>query len=139
MPRRNAVTNRVRSAGDKPLRNPITGIADCCACAASGHAVAAPPSAASNSRRPMVTVIRPSRVRCVKGRIPRHERGVFFTQEQPVRLLHATRVDQPYSGLMLAPRITCPLCRVVRDELLEVGGRAAKHRASLLDKPGLDN
>src|SRR5437870_201679 len=30
---------------------------------ASGHAAAAPPSAASNSRRPMVTVMRPSRAR----------------------------------------------------------------------------
>src|SRR5215831_275447 len=37
-----------------------------CAPAASGHAAAAPPSAASNSRRPMVTVIRPSRARCVR-------------------------------------------------------------------------
>src|SRR5215813_12088399 len=37
------------------------------------------------------------------------------------------------------PDHLCPLCRVVRDELLEVGGRAAKRRASLLDKPGLDN
>ena len=36
------------------LRNPITGIAVCCARAASGHA-AAPPSAAINSRRPMMT------------------------------------------------------------------------------------
>ena len=51
---------------DAKLRNPITGIAGCCARAASGHA-AAPPSAVSNSRRPMVTVIRPSRARCVKG------------------------------------------------------------------------
>ena len=34
--------------------------------AASGHA-AALPSAASNSRRPMVTVIRPSRARCVNN------------------------------------------------------------------------
>jgi len=42
----------------------------CCARAASGHATAAPPSAASNPRRPMVTVIRPSRARCVKGTIP---------------------------------------------------------------------
>jgi hypothetical protein len=31
---------------------PITGIA-CCARAASGHAAAAPPSAAKNFRRPM--------------------------------------------------------------------------------------
>ena len=43
----------------------------------SGHAAAAPPGAASNSRRPMVTVIRPSRARCVKERIPRHERAVL--------------------------------------------------------------
>jgi len=34
------------------------------------------PSAASNSRRPMVTVIRSSRARCVKGRIPRDKRAV---------------------------------------------------------------
>ena len=39
-------------------------------------AAAAPPSAASNPRRPMVTVIRPSRARRVDGRIPRHERAV---------------------------------------------------------------
>jgi hypothetical protein len=84
---------------------PTTGMAGCCARAASGHA-AAPPSATSNSRRPMVTVIRPSRVRCVNGTIPRHERGVFFTQEQPLRLLHATH--QPYSGLMLDARMTLP-------------------------------
>src|SRR5262249_29838619 len=35
---------------------------------------------ASNSRRPMVTVIRPSRARCVKGTIPRHERAVLTTR-----------------------------------------------------------
>jgi hypothetical protein len=51
-----------------------------CARVASGHAAAAPPSAASNSRRPMVTVIRPSRVRCVKATISRHERAVFFKE-----------------------------------------------------------
>jgi hypothetical protein len=42
-------------------RNPITGIASCCPRAAS-HA-AAPPRAASNSRPPIVTVMRPSRAR----------------------------------------------------------------------------
>ena len=47
---------------------PITGIADCCARTATGHAAAVPPSAARNSRRPMVTVIRPSRARCVWAR-----------------------------------------------------------------------
>ena len=33
------------------MRNPITGIAGCCARAASGHAAAAPPSSVMNSRR----------------------------------------------------------------------------------------
>src|SRR5262249_23939009 len=31
--------------------NPTTGIADCCACAASGHVAAAPPSSVMHSRR----------------------------------------------------------------------------------------
>jgi len=52
--------------------------------AANGHATAAPPSAASNSLRPMVTVIRPSRARCVKTTIPRHELAVL-TARRPVR------------------------------------------------------
>src|SRR5262249_17470422 len=47
----------------------LPGIAGgCFARAARGPAAAPPPSATSNSRRPMVTVIRPSRARCVKGR-----------------------------------------------------------------------
>src|SRR5262249_34069797 len=52
-----------------------------CARAASGHAAAAPPSAASNSRRPMVTVMRPSRARCVDGTIARRERAVCTFKE----------------------------------------------------------
>src|SRR6516162_3389169 len=65
---------------------PMRGIfdADCCACTASGQVAAAPPSAASNSRRPMVTVIRPPRARCVKATIPRHERAVL-TARHPAR------------------------------------------------------
>jgi hypothetical protein len=35
------------------LTKPTTGIADCCARAASGHAAAAPPSVVKNFRRPM--------------------------------------------------------------------------------------
>jgi hypothetical protein len=35
------------------LTNPTTGIAACCARAASGHAAAAPPSVVKNFRRPM--------------------------------------------------------------------------------------
>src|SRR5262249_15445766 len=70
------------NASDEPeWRNPITGIAACCARAASGHAAATPPSAASNSRCPMVTVIRPSRARCVNEGY-RHERAVL-TERHP--------------------------------------------------------
>src|SRR5262249_1448372 len=50
-PRRNAATRCVVSSGDRALRYPITGIAGCCARAASGHAAAAPPRAKINARR----------------------------------------------------------------------------------------
>src|SRR6516225_966555 len=40
--------------------NPITGIAGCCARAASGHAAAAPPSSVMNSRRLMPSMALPS-------------------------------------------------------------------------------
>src|SRR5262249_28091292 len=56
-----------------------------------GHAATAPPNAASNSRRPMVTVIRPSRARCVKGTIPRHER-VVLTFKEGTMLVASTSV-----------------------------------------------
>ena len=46
------VGSLVAVADDPPLRNPIIGIACCCARAASGHA-AAPPSVAKNLRRAM--------------------------------------------------------------------------------------
>ena len=59
----------------------MVGFPGCCGRAASGHAAAAPLSATSNSRRLMVTVIRPSRARCVKGIIPRHERAVLPFKE----------------------------------------------------------
>ena len=38
-------------AADAPLRNPITGIAGCCARAARGHAAAAPPRSVTKRRR----------------------------------------------------------------------------------------
>jgi hypothetical protein len=40
-------------SADLVLKYPIAGIAGCCARAPSGHAAAAPPSVAKNSRRPM--------------------------------------------------------------------------------------
>src|SRR5262249_30680618 len=86
------------ASNDPALTNPITGIAVCCARAASGHA-AAPPSAASNSRRPMVTVIRPSRARCVEGRIARRERAVFTFAEGWTAALAAQQKDERLSPL----------------------------------------
>src|SRR5438445_4574847 len=50
-PRWNAGTNG--HEGDALPRKPITGIGDCCARAASGHAAAAPPRSPMNSRRLM--------------------------------------------------------------------------------------
>src|SRR5689334_23777661 len=48
-------------SGDAALRNPTTGIADCCARAARGHAIAATLSAPMNSRLRMWAAMRPSR------------------------------------------------------------------------------
>src|SRR5262245_28402535 len=50
---RNAATRCAESSGERALMNPITGIAGCCARAASGHAAAAPPMSVMNSRRLM--------------------------------------------------------------------------------------
>src|SRR5215471_18188638 len=69
----------------------MTGIG--CARAASGDAAAAPPSATINSRRPMVTVIRPSRARCVKGTIPRYERAVFTFKRAGMLVASASPAD----------------------------------------------
>jgi hypothetical protein len=49
-PRWNARRRSANTSGDALLRNPTTGIAGCCARAASGHA-AAPPSSVMKSRR----------------------------------------------------------------------------------------
>jgi hypothetical protein len=46
-----AETERVMRWRTMLPRNPITGIAPCCARAASGHAAATPPSSVMNSRR----------------------------------------------------------------------------------------
>src|SRR5262244_1370819 len=52
-PRRNARKRSVIASGDLGSRSPITGIAACCARAASGHA-AVPPTSVMNSRRLIV-------------------------------------------------------------------------------------
>src|SRR5215831_2928967 len=68
---------------------------------------ATPPSATSNSRRPRVTVIRPSRARCVKGTIPRHEGAVFTLKEGWTAALAAQPKDEclsPVSPLASSAR-----------------------------------
>jgi hypothetical protein len=70
-------------SGDVPFRDPITGIADCCARAASGHAAAAPPSVNMNSRRRMWIAMRPLRPEVVCMQIGRYhalatERTMLF-------------------------------------------------------------
>jgi hypothetical protein len=52
---RNAVTKNAMPLDDPLFMNPTTGIADCCARAASGHA-GAPPSTAMNERLRQETV-----------------------------------------------------------------------------------
>src|SRR5262249_42471667 len=52
-PWRNAVTIGALPLADVPSRNPITGIAACCARVAIGHATAALPTSVMNSRRLM--------------------------------------------------------------------------------------
>src|SRR5262249_27225939 len=60
-------------------------------------------SAASNSRRPMVTVIRPSRTRCVKETIPRHERAVLaFEEGQNAGCFHRYSRRQLYANAGIA-------------------------------------
>src|SRR5215467_5128020 len=50
-PWRNADTSSADSPGARAPTNPITGVADCCARAASGHAVAEPTIPLTKSRR----------------------------------------------------------------------------------------
>jgi len=44
------------TSGEPEWRNPITGIANCCARTASGHAAAAPPSSVMNLCRLMSSI-----------------------------------------------------------------------------------
>src|SRR5580704_5446181 len=50
-PRLNAASRGAKPSGVPSARNPTSGIAGCCACAATGHEAAAPPKSAMKSRR----------------------------------------------------------------------------------------
>src|SRR5215469_9130544 len=129
-PRWNPAMRSVHCAADTPCSTPITGIAGCCARAASGHAAAAPPRAASNSRRPMVTVIRPSRARCVNGTIPRHKRAVLTARHSARgsrrhRLQRSRGVPMP-----MMPTDFEKLCR--RNREVGQGGEVCRPQARLI-------
>ena len=68
---RNAAKTYASSLGPLLLRNPTTGIAGCCARAASGHAIA-PPRRVMNSRRFIQAPRRPAQAACLEfgGRAP---------------------------------------------------------------------
>jgi hypothetical protein len=61
-PRRKAWSTCSLDPGASGLRSPTTGIAGCCARAASGHAAAAPPSSVMNARRltPLIGFLPPA-------------------------------------------------------------------------------
>ena len=65
---------RCARLGRPPLRKPITGIAGCCARAASGHA-AAPPSSVMNSRRFMRPLHAKWRHTATTGHVVRHNKA----------------------------------------------------------------
>src|SRR6516225_9827744 len=121
-PRRRPVSRGTSDSGDPLFKYPITGIAGCCARAASGHDTAAPPSAASNSRRPTVTVMCPSRARCVKGTIPRLQRAVFTFEEAGCWLLPP---QSPALTALLPPPALGERChRILARRSVAVGRRA---------------
>src|SRR5262249_8793768 len=130
-------------AGVLAPRKPMVGsFPGCCARAASGHA-AAPPSAASNCRRPMVTVIRPSRARCVKVTVPRHERGVFFAFKEGRNSRWGCVARDARGSALLGldvggPDHFCPSLGVISDKLPELGGRENKRRNAQIGIARLD-
>jgi hypothetical protein len=73
------------------LRNPITGIAGCCAHAVSGQA-AAPPASAMNSRRLKRNFARFGMVSCAAGRQLRWEAIKKMTGHHPTHSVGASRV-----------------------------------------------
>src|SRR5262249_35770488 len=91
-------------ASDLAWRNASRGSAAGGASAAGAHA-AAPPSAARKSRRPMVTVIRPSRARgALKGRIPRLQCAVFTFKEGRMLVAVVSGSKAERLGFPLCPR-----------------------------------
>src|SRR5215831_13552325 len=124
-PWRNETRRLVMPSDDLLSRKPITGIAGCCARAASGHAAAAPPSVAKN--RPRRIGLRPSEAR--RGR----ERGSARCQMQEIsagKFHSALPAFRATVGLPQSLRLDVgrpdhlgPLLGIVDQEFPELGWR----------------
>src|SRR6516165_8085092 len=132
------------SSSAKAVSTPIRRIrSGCCARAPTGHDAAAPPSAASNSRRPMVTVIRPSRARCVKATVSRHERRVFFTFKERAETARGAVTRYARGSALLEldvgrPDHLAPLLGFFANESSKFVRRGWKCRRTQLGDPSLD-
>ena len=78
------------------LRYPITGIAGCCACAASGHDAAAPPSSVMNSRRLVSDMGSSSR----SGDGPYGQSTTHLACRGPGRQVHGADLNWSESGFV---------------------------------------
>src|SRR5262249_1016614 len=119
-PWRNARSRSVNASGDTGWKNPTTGIAGCCARAASGQTATPLPRSAINSRRlmgayPKAKDHEPILARCIGQKACRR----------------SVRLD---AGIV---NHLAPLLSFVRDELAEVGSRAWKCGGAPLGKPRL--
>src|SRR5215470_4499555 len=90
-PWRNARSRSEIASGDLGSRYPITGIAACCALAASGHAATAPPSSVMNSRRFMGA---PPQARAADYQLVQAGLVVAFGLMQHSPALRCDRVDR---------------------------------------------
>jgi hypothetical protein len=93
------------SSGDLALRNPITGIAGCCARAPNGHVAAAPLRSVMNSRR-RISAPKLRRQHCIGS-------NEYFDRGSNRRQNHC-RSAQPMSHMGLVSRVT-PVHTAVRN------------------------
>src|SRR4051794_17852478 len=93
------------AAAEPLLRNPTTGIAGCCACAASGQVITAPPKSVMNSRR-RIEPPRGMPHRCLK---PSTLRGRRVRKGEQLASDAATECPKWVTSDGLAPLATGPL------------------------------
>jgi hypothetical protein len=79
------------------------GCNSCCACAASGHAAAAPPSRVMNSRRVMGLILRPRTDPIIlagrKGASHRRKKRLLMSESGQLRLLPRRKIGGRFSSI----------------------------------------